>query len=66
MGTLTLKGKTEGLKVFEPLAAEEADAPATEAYREAFASSRRATRVRARPSRRWWDSTAKIPLRPST
>jgi adenylate cyclase len=37
VGTLTLKGKTEGLKVFEPLLPEQANAPATESYREAFA-----------------------------
>jgi adenylate cyclase len=37
VGTLTLKGKTEGLKVFEPLPPELADTPATESYREAFA-----------------------------
>jgi adenylate cyclase len=37
VGTLTLKGKSEGLKVFEPLLPEQANAPATESYREAFA-----------------------------
>ena len=37
VGTLTLKGKTEGLKVFEPLLVEQVDAPATESYRQAFA-----------------------------
>ncbi len=37
VGTLTLKGKTEGLKVFEPLLQEHANTPATESYREAFA-----------------------------
>ena len=37
VGTLTLKGKSEGLEVFEPLAPEAADSPQTEAYRKAFA-----------------------------
>jgi class 3 adenylate cyclase len=37
VGTLTLKGKTEGLKVFEPLLPEEAGSAQTEAYRKAFA-----------------------------
>ena len=37
VGTLTLKGKTSGLEVFEPLSVEEADSEATQAYRAAFA-----------------------------
>jgi adenylate cyclase len=37
VGTLKLKGKSAGLKVFEPLLPHQADAPATESYREAFA-----------------------------
>jgi adenylate cyclase len=37
VGTVVLKGKIEGLKVFEPLSAEQAHAPATKAYRGAFA-----------------------------
>ena len=37
VGTLTLKGKTEGLRVFEPLPEDEAESDATESYREAFA-----------------------------
>ena len=37
VGTLKLKGKTEELKVFEPLLPDQAEAPATKAYREAFA-----------------------------
>lgn len=37
VGTLTLKGKTEGLKVFEPLTDEVSESDATESYREAFA-----------------------------
>ena len=37
VGTLTLKGKTEGLRVFEPLPAEQADSPAAQAYGVAFA-----------------------------
>jgi adenylate cyclase len=37
VGTLVLKGKSEGLKVYEPLSAEQSESPATEAYREAFA-----------------------------
>lgn len=36
VGTLVLKGKTEGLEVFEPLADGEADSAAMTAYREAF------------------------------
>jgi adenylate cyclase len=37
VGTITLKGKTEGLRVFEPLPDDEAESPVTESYREAFA-----------------------------
>ena len=37
VGTLVLKGKSEGLKAYEPLSAEQSESPATEAYREAFA-----------------------------
>ena len=37
VGTLVLKGKSEGLKVYEPLSAEQSESPATEAYRVAFA-----------------------------
>jgi adenylate cyclase len=37
VGTLTLKGKTEGLSVFEPLPPDLADAPQTESYRRAYA-----------------------------
>ncbi len=37
VGILVLKGKSEQIKVFEPLSDELADAPGTEAYREAFA-----------------------------
>ncbi len=37
VGTLVLKGKSEEIKVFEPLSAELAEAPATVAYRDAFA-----------------------------
>ena len=37
VGTLFLKGKSEGLKAYEPLSAEQSESPATEAYREAFA-----------------------------
>ena len=36
VGALVLKGKTEGLEVFEPLADGEVDSAATAAYREAF------------------------------
>ncbi|MFQ5765322.1 MAG: adenylate/guanylate cyclase domain-containing protein, partial [Rhodospirillales bacterium] len=36
VGALVLKGKKEGLEVFEPLADGEADSPAVAAYREAF------------------------------
>ncbi|MCK5361482.1 MAG: response regulator [Gammaproteobacteria bacterium] len=37
VGTITLKGKTEGLRVFEPLPEDAAESPVTESYREAFA-----------------------------
>lgn len=37
VGTITLKGKTEGLRVFEPLLEDAAESPVTESYREAFA-----------------------------
>ena len=37
VGRLILKGKTEGLTVFEPLTADQAQSPATKSYREAFA-----------------------------
>lgn len=37
VGTLVLKGKTEEIKVFEPLSADLSQAPATAAYRDAFA-----------------------------
>lgn len=37
VGSLTLKGKTEGLTVFEPLPPEQANTPQTESYRHAFA-----------------------------
>ena len=36
MGTLVLKGKTEGLAVFEPLTPEQMNSPATDAYLAAF------------------------------
>ena len=36
VGTLVLKGKSEGLRAFEPLGAEEAESAATRAYNEAF------------------------------
>lgn len=37
VGTLLLKGKNEGVVVYEPLTAEAVDCPATEAYKAAFA-----------------------------
>ena len=37
IGTIQLPGKTEELKVFEPLNGERANSPATQAYRDAFA-----------------------------
>ena len=37
VGTIVLKGKTKGLQVFEPLDFGQADTPATQAYRDAFA-----------------------------
>ena len=37
IGTVILSGKAEELKLFEPLTHEQADSPATKAYREAFA-----------------------------
>ena len=37
IGTIVLKGMTEAIQVYEPLTAEQADSPATQAYREAFA-----------------------------
>jgi adenylate cyclase len=37
VGSLTLKGKTQGLMVYEPLPPELADTPQTESYRHAFA-----------------------------
>jgi len=37
VGTLTLKGKTSGLEVFEPMTPDEAGTEATHAYRSAFA-----------------------------
>lgn len=40
-GTLVLKGKKEGIEVFEPLADGRKDAPATAAYSEAFEMMRR-------------------------
>lgn len=36
VGLLVLKGKSEGLRVFEPLSGEKATSPATDAYKEAF------------------------------
>lgn len=36
VGVLVLKGKSEGLKVFEPLSTARANAPATEAYEKAY------------------------------
>ena len=36
VGTLVLKGKSEGLRVMEPLSRERAESPATAAYKEAF------------------------------
>jgi len=37
VGTLTLKGKSQGLSVFEPLPPDLANAPQTESYRQAYA-----------------------------
>ena len=37
LGRLILKGKTEGLTVFEPLPADQAQSPATRSYRQVFA-----------------------------
>jgi adenylate cyclase len=37
VGDLALRGKTEALRVFEPLQADQKDDPATKSYREAFA-----------------------------
>lgn len=36
VGVLVLKGKSEGLKVFQPLHADQVESPATKAYNEAF------------------------------
>ncbi|MBW1782724.1 MAG: adenylate/guanylate cyclase domain-containing protein [Deltaproteobacteria bacterium] len=36
VGTLVLKGKSQGIEVFEPLSAEAAETPATASYMEAF------------------------------
>ncbi len=36
VGTLVLKGKSKELRVFEPLSCEQAESPATDAYKEAF------------------------------
>lgn len=36
VGVLVLKGKSEGLKVYEPLSSERAEAPATKAYEKAY------------------------------
>lgn len=41
IGTLILKGKTEGLETFEPLTAEQADSQAIAAYGEAFEMMKR-------------------------
>ena len=62
VGDLLLRGRSEALRAFEPLSAEQYEDPSTKSYLEAFAKLEAATPARWRHSQRMLASMPMISL----